>query len=94
MCTSALPQDLLCKRLCLGSPGSSPAPEATLERGVPRRMHKHFCGDALGQVLAQIGEHAETRKLLELAVTVGKAAGFPDVSAVEDTLRRLPTEAQ
>ena len=31
-----------------GTPGSSLAPEATLERGAPRRMHKHFCGDTLG----------------------------------------------
>jgi tellurite resistance protein len=44
----------------------------------------------LGQVLAQGGTASEARPFLQLAVKVGKAAGFADVQEVEAVLRRLP----
>ena len=45
----------------------------------------------LGQVLAQVGDESEARRFLQLAVEVGKAAGFADVQEVEAVLRRLPS---
>ena len=51
--TSALSQDMLGKAHFLGTPGSSPAPEATLERGAPRGMHQNCCGDVLGSEASQ-----------------------------------------
>src|SRR5207249_128768 len=48
---SAVPQGMLCKRIFLGAPGSSPAPAATLERGGPRGTHKNSCGDTLEEDL-------------------------------------------
>jgi hypothetical protein len=44
----------------------------------------------LGQVLASAGASAQARQLLQLAVEVGQAAGFPGVQEVEAVLRRLP----
>jgi tetratricopeptide (TPR) repeat protein len=46
----------------------------------------------LGQVLAQAGVQAEARNLLQMAVQVGKQAGFPQVQQVEQILRQLPPE--
>ena len=37
-----------------GSAGLQPGLEATLERGVPRGMHKNSCGDALGAAFAPL----------------------------------------
>jgi hypothetical protein len=48
----------------------------------------------LGQVLASAGPSAQARQLLQLAVEVGKAAGFPAVQTVEEVLRRLPSAAE
>ena len=45
---SALLQNMLGKAHFLGTPGSNPAPEATLERDAPRGMHQNCCSDALG----------------------------------------------
>jgi hypothetical protein len=39
--TRAFPRDMLGHAHILGTPGSSPAPEATLERGAPRGMHQN-----------------------------------------------------
>ncbi|MGE3542068.1 MAG: tetratricopeptide repeat protein, partial [Candidatus Tectimicrobiota bacterium] len=44
----------------------------------------------LGQVFASGGAHDQARQLLQLAVQVGSAAGFPEVQDVEAALRRLP----
>jgi tetratricopeptide repeat protein len=44
----------------------------------------------LGQVLASAGASAQARQMLQLAVEVGHAAGFPGVQEVEAVLRRLP----
>ena len=50
-----------------------------------------YTASTLGQVLA-VGEAAsEARPSLQLAVEVGKAAGFPKVQEVEAVLRRLPS---
>jgi tetratricopeptide (TPR) repeat protein len=58
-----------------------------------RNAHGIFhTASTLGQRLAQAGALAEARKKLQLAVEVGKTAGFPNVQAVEDALRRLPPE--
>ena len=40
--------------------------------------------------LASAEAPAQARQLLQLAVEVGKAAGFPEVQEVEAVLRRLP----
>jgi tetratricopeptide (TPR) repeat protein len=44
----------------------------------------------LGQVFASAGASAQARQLLQLAVEVGQAAGFPGVQEVEAVLHRLP----
>ena len=44
----------------------------------------------LGRALASAGASAQARQLLQLAVEVGQAAGFPGVQEVEAVLRRLP----
>ena len=44
----------------------------------------------LGQVLASAEAPTQARQLLQLAVEVGKAGGFPEVQEVEAVLRRLP----
>jgi hypothetical protein len=44
---------------------------------------------AMGQVFAQAGQHEEARKLLSLAVQVGKQAGFPQVAKLEALVRKL-----
>jgi tetratricopeptide (TPR) repeat protein len=44
----------------------------------------------LGQVLASAGASAQARQMLQLAVEVGQAAGFPDVQEIEAVLHRLP----
>jgi tetratricopeptide (TPR) repeat protein len=44
----------------------------------------------LGQVYAQSGSLAQARQLLQLAVEVGKAAGFLEVQEVEAALHSLP----
>lgn len=46
----------------------------------------------LGQVLAKLGAQSEARPLLELAVEVGKAAGFAGVEEVEAVLHRLSSD--
>jgi tetratricopeptide (TPR) repeat protein len=45
----------------------------------------------LGQALAVTGELGQARQLLQLAVEIGKAAGFPEVQDYEELLRRLPS---
>jgi len=49
-----------------------------------------YTARALGRGRALAGAQEEARRLLQLAVAVGKAAGFPDVQKVEAMLRRLP----
>lgn len=49
----------------------------------------HAAG-TLGRVLAQIGKPEEARKLLTLAVEVGRQAGFPETQQFEEMLNRLP----
>jgi hypothetical protein len=44
----------------------------------------------LGRVLASAEAPDKARQLLQLAVEVGKAAGFPAVQEVEAELHRLP----
>ncbi|MBI2877009.1 MAG: tetratricopeptide repeat protein [Candidatus Tectomicrobia bacterium] len=48
----------------------------------------HVAG-TLGSVLAQAGNPEEARKLLTLAVEVGRQAGFPKVQELEEVLQRL-----
>lgn len=50
----------------------------------------HTAG-TLGQVFASAGALAQARQLLQLAVEVGKTAGFPEVQEVEALLHRLPS---
>ena len=45
----------------------------------------------LGQALVQGGAESRARHFLQLAVEVGKAAGFAGVQEVEAILRRLPS---
>ncbi len=45
----------------------------------------HMAGP-LGRILLQAGRPEEGRKLLELAISVGKQAGFTGVDALEDLL--------
>jgi tetratricopeptide (TPR) repeat protein len=45
----------------------------------------------IGQVLVQVGAESEARPWLQLAVEVGKAAGFAGVQELEAVLRRLPS---
>ncbi len=46
--------------------------------------------NTLGQVFASSGAPDRARQLLQLAVEVGTAAGFPEVQQAEAVLRRLP----
>jgi hypothetical protein len=46
-------------------------------------------GRDFGSLLAQLGRHEEAKKLLTMAVQVGRAAGFPDVQEAEEVLKGL-----
>jgi tetratricopeptide (TPR) repeat protein len=50
-----------------------------------------YTAGTLGQALALGGAASEARPFLQLAVEVGKAAGFADIQNVEAVLRRLPS---
>ncbi len=48
----------------------------------------HVAGQ-MGAIFAQIGNNEEARKLLSLAVRIGKQAGFPDVETFEEILKKV-----
>jgi len=49
-------------------------------------MGMYNVGRYFGSLLAQLGNHEEAKKLLSMAVQVGRAAGFPNVQKVEEML--------
>jgi tetratricopeptide (TPR) repeat protein len=64
----------------------------TLARETQNAQGLFHTASTLGLVLAQGGAESEARPFLQLAVEVGKVAGFADVEEVETVLRRLSSD--